>query len=246
MPLCLLGVSRSKDIASLSCPGLPNSIEFRWVTREPLAAATVGASSTSFEPLEHARLLDAIHARFSVLPVRYGVALPDEAAIQAFLSSRWKDLSNDLDRLEGTSEIGVHIEFARSPAPEEPPASSGSSCSNISPARYLALRFARYQRHDQLNAQAQLAAATCVRTLEGLYRSWRRLSPERSGIVRLAFLVDRRRSRAFVRRLETCNADKASQRYTVLGPWPPYSFVGEISLAGGVQCGGGVDARQSQ
>ncbi len=277
MPLHLLGISRSKDVASLSCPsfhgqaqavrlpspasgegqgvrglcqpiasaGLPDSIEVRWVVQDSLAAATVGPVPTSFGPLEHARLLAAIHSHLSVLPARYGVGLPNEEAVQAFLSSRWRDLSSDLDRIEGTSEIGLRIELACSPAPAEPPVSSGAFRSDISPARYLALRQARYQWHDQVNAQAQLAATTCVRAIEGLYRTWRRLSPEPLGMVRLAFLVERRMSQAFAERLETWKADKAGQRYTVLGPWPPYSFVGVVSLAGNVQRGADVDARQS-
>ena len=135
MPLHLLGISRSADITSLPVhrpkgqpsirqPRLeqtvtePHRSEIRWVADGGLAAATVWPLPTTFGPLEHANLLAAIHARFSVLPARYGVGLPDEEAVQAYLSRRGRGLSSDLDRMEGTSEIGLRIQLACSPAAE--------------------------------------------------------------------------------------------------------------------------------
>ena len=191
----------------------------------PLAAATIGPSSRWFGPFEHARLLAAIHARQTVLPARYGMELPDEEAVRAFLSNRSENLLSDLDRVEGANEIGLRIELDCNPV-TKPPASSDSAGSDVSPARYLALRLARYQRQDRASAQAQLAVANLLRALEGLYRSWRQLLPEAFGTVRLAFLVDRQRSEAFVNRLESWKSDQPARRCTVLGPWPPYSFVG--------------------
>ena len=242
MPMHLLGISRRRDIASLPCHwsgGQPAAVrrlpteamggadcrEVRWVVRGCLAAATVYPLPASFGPLDHARLVAAIHAEISILPVRYGAVLPGEEAVQDFLSSRGEDLSRDLGRVEGKSEIGLRIELARGPAPAEPPAPNGSCPSDLSPAGYLAVRRARYQWHDQLNTQAQSAAETCVGALKGLCRDWRRLSPEPLGTVRLAFLVERRLSEAFAARLEMLRAQRTGQRYTLVGPWPPYSFV---------------------
>lgn len=242
MPLHLLGISRSEDTASLPrhCPdgqaavvrhppretiAEPGGSEMRWVVEGPLTAATLWPLPAPFGPLEHARLLAAIHEHMTILPVRYGALLPDDEAVQHFLSNRRENLLDDLDRLHGTAEIGLRIELPHSPLPAEPLAASGSCHSDISPVRYLTARRARYQWHDQLDTQAQLAVATCVRALSGLYRSWQRLSPEPLGIVRLAFLVERKLSEAFAERVEMFRTMKIGRRCRLVGPWPPYSFV---------------------
>jgi hypothetical protein len=242
MPLHLLGISRKGDIAGLPIhwPNGQTSVvrsqsdetiaepycnETRWVADGRLAAATVWPVPSTSGPLEHAALLAAIHARINILPIRYGTVLPDEEAVRHFLSNRRENLLGDLNRLHGTAEIGLRIELPDSPLPTGPLAASGSHHSDISPVQYLAARRSRYQWHDQLDTQAQLAMATCVRALSGLYRNWRRLSPEPLGIVRLAFLVERKLLEKFSERVEMFTTMKIGRRYTLVGPWPPYSFV---------------------
>jgi len=48
---------------------------------------------------------------------------------------------------------------------------------------------------------------------------------EKWGLVRLAFLVERRRIAAFQRRCQASRRERPGEQQTVLGPWPPYSFV---------------------
>ncbi|MGO8745036.1 MAG: GvpL/GvpF family gas vesicle protein [Thermoguttaceae bacterium] len=203
----------------------PHFSKIRWVAHGRLAAATVWPMPSTSGPLEHAALVAAIHARINMLPVRYGTVLPDEEAVRHFLGNRRENLLDDLDRLHGTAEIGLRIELPDSPLPTGPLAASGSYHADISPVQYLAARRVRYQWHDQLETNAQLAVATCVRALSGLYRNWQRLSPEPLGIVRLAFLVERKLSDAFAERVEMFTTMKIGRRCTLVGPWPPYSFV---------------------
>lgn len=219
MSLNLLGISRSRDVTG------PHGGEVRWVAQGPLAAATLSHAPQSFGPLDHARLLATVHQQTCILPVRHGTVLPDEEAVKNFLGSRCKDLHRDLDRLEGSSEIGLRIELSHSPPPEGPLTPSCPCRADISPAAYLAARRARYQSHDELNLHAQLAVETCLQSLGGLFRDWRRLSPEPPGILRLAFLVERTRSDAFTERVTRLDTQKIAGRYTLVGPWPPYSFV---------------------
>lgn len=145
--------------------------------------------------------------------------------LQAELRRRRAGLLRDLDRLKGTAEIGLRIELPHSPGPPDPSLPGGSRDPDSSPLGYLAARRAQYQWQDGLNRRAQLAAETCIRTVKGLYRSWGRLSPEPPGTVRLAFLVERDLSEAFAERLERLQDPAIGQRRTLLGPWPPYSFV---------------------
>jgi hypothetical protein len=228
MPLCLLGICRRRGLSRVSFHENGTvPLALAWVPDGPLAAAALRPAPASFGPLDHARLLAAIHGQLTVLPMRYGAVLPDEEAVRRFLGNRREKLLADLDRLAGAAEIGLRIELPQNPLPGEPLAASGSNHSHISPAGYLAARRARYQWHDQLAAQAQHAAAACVESLDGLYRSWRRLSPEPPGFVRLAFLVERTLSAAFAQRVEKFRATQPGRQCKLVGPWPPYSFVGD-------------------
>ena len=219
MPLQLLGISRSEDVVKPDCS------EVRWVVHGPVKAATAWPLPASFGPLEHARVLMAVHRHISILPVRHGTVLPDEQAVQEVLSNRCEGLLRDLDRLAGTSELGLRIEFSDSPPSADPFAPGGSRHAGVSPAAYMAARRARYQWHDRQSTQAQLAADTCVQALSGLHQDWRRLSSATLGAVRLAFIVQRNRAEAFAARVEGMRSKTIGERYTLVGPWPPYSFV---------------------
>ena len=245
MPLHLLGISRSDDLhrwdagcapASRDGATVPRSSRcetaseldrngVRWVVESELSAATVLPLPPPDGALKHAALLAAIHRHGDILPVRFAVVLPREEAVRDLLRRRRVGLLRDLDRLKGTAEIGLRIELPHSPGPPDPPLPSGSRHPGDSPLGYLAARRARYQWQDDLNHRVQLAAETCVRAVKGLYRSWGRLSPEPPGTVRLAFLVERHLLKAFADRLEMSPARAIGQQRTLLGPWPPYSFV---------------------
>jgi hypothetical protein len=228
MPLHLLGVSRGVDVAGLSHPwGGGQKSEVRWVVEGPLAAAAVEPGDESFGPLEQARLLAAIHRQIAIRPLRYGTVLPQETAVRDFLSRRGASLLRDLLRIEGTGEIGVRVELLG-------PAGASSSCLRetddnrlpaMSPRQYLALRRQCYEWKDQLDGQAQRVTENFVQAVQGLYRQWRVLTSTVPTTVRLAFLVQREHWEAFCHRLETIPPSQACQRYTIVGPWPPYSFV---------------------
>jgi hypothetical protein len=220
----------------------------RWVIRDRVAAA-VWTRSTPPLPLEHAVVLGAIHRRGDVLPVRFGTTLADEDAVCDLLCRRQAEWLEELDCLAGTGEIGLRIELPQGPA--VPASQSRCQVSGVrdqgpgtrcqvsgvrdqvvglslaprqSPAGYLAARQARYQQQDDQCHRAELAAEDCIRTMNGLYRQWRRLRPEPPGVVRLAFLVERGVFAAFAKRLGGLRARRISRRFTFLGPWPPYSF----------------------
>ena len=240
VPLQLLGISRSDEVASLGrgrsdapFPGI------HWVRQGFLTAATATTTATRRRrdnspqaadrgPLEHARLLTAIHRHIGILPARYGAVLPDEEAVRQFLHGHGEELAGELDRLQGTAEMGLRIDLPHGPLPVERStvtASGGFSPSELSPAAYLAARRARYCRHDQRLAEAQQTADTCLRVLKGLFCDWRRRLPEPPGTVRLAFLVRRERTADFTDRVETLESMRIGERCMLLGPWPPFSFV---------------------
>ena len=129
----------------------------------------------------------------------------------------------------GEGEAGTRLP---SPSPLTPgyplagasPGTMRSMVGSEEPSAYLASRRARYREQDDQCRRAEQVAEDCVRTVAGLYCQWRRLRPEPPGTVRLAFLVERHRSAALTKRLARLRARRIEQQFTVLGPWPPYSF----------------------
>jgi hypothetical protein len=240
MTLYLLGISRSEDLARLLCSlASPRSVvrnrepaeacpeprqdAISWVVEEALSAATVQPLPPRSQ-LRHGALLTAIHRCIDILPARLGIVLPGEDALREFLHRQQEKLLQELERLRGTSEIGLRIEFPPSSAAPCPALANHRRDAALSPTGYLAVRRREFARIDRLDRQAQLASEFYLRGLRGLYQDRRRLAAP-PGVLRLAFLVSRKRCEPFRERVRMLGAACASERCTRLGPWPPYSFV---------------------
>ena len=218
--LHFLGVSRSRDT-----PGFPGSPHLEWIRQGPLAAAVVPPSPASSAPLDHARWLEAIHRHITILPVQFSSRRFHEDAIRDLLDRKQASFFPELDRLDGTCEIGLRIELVRNPTPTESSMRAGGCDEPISPAHYLTLRQAWYEQQDRWKDQASHVAEHFARNLRNLYRDWQTLTPRSSGTVRLSFLIDQDRLQEFNKRVHVLLREQKCRRGTLLGPWPPYSFV---------------------
>ena len=118
MPLYPLGISRSRDVPSVPRQDA-GAVNMRWSLAGELACAFIDAPHQAVPPMLHATALEAIHRRICVLPVRFGVALRDEAEIRALLQERRHELLDHLSRLDWTCEMGLRI------TPPSPPETSG-------------------------------------------------------------------------------------------------------------------------
>jgi hypothetical protein len=225
MPLHLLGISPGDEAAGLgTVPFARPSVH--WVREGSLAAATAPAGAAAMGPLDHARLLAAIFEHINILPARFGAVLPDEGAVRHFLRSHGDALCGQIDCLRGGVEMALRIDLPHLRWPAEPTGPLPDAPSSApSPADYLASRRANYRRQDRLVAQAQWATDVYLRALKGLFRQWRRRSPEPPGTLRLAFLVPREQAAAFAERVALLRAMQIGQPSRLFGPWPPYSFI---------------------
>jgi hypothetical protein len=223
MPLYPLGISRRRDL-----PHVPEqaagSVYVRWCLAGELACAFIDALHRAVPPMLHATVLDAIHRRICVLPVRFGVALRDEAEIQSLLNDRRHELSDHLDRLDWTCEMGVQIAPFSTLEPQ-----AAVSPIRQSPLAYLEQRRSHYQHVDDDVEQDCSLVQRLVERLQGYYRQWRKLPASAAHRIRLAFLVEQNRAMAFQSRVENALNTCPEGRCTVLGPWPPYSFVEALS-----------------
>ncbi len=214
MALYLLGITRSRDFSQLADQSVS------WVFAEKLAGVVLGPRAAPPEPDVHVRVLTAIHSRTDVLPVRLGIAAPDEETMRVMLLTNARELTAALDRLKGACEMGLRILFSH-----KQPHFSDNVTAAVSPADYLSLRRARYDWEDALNQEADSVVSRYLEAVQGLCRQWQRLTPAPPGLVRLALLVDRQCSAALRHRLEATHATHQAEHYMLLGPWPPYSFV---------------------
>ena len=87
MPLYPLGISRSRDVPSVPRQDA-GAVNMRWSLAGELACALIDAPHQAVPPMLHATVLEAIHHRICVLPVRFGVAFRDEAEIRTLLQER--------------------------------------------------------------------------------------------------------------------------------------------------------------
>ena len=218
MPLYPLGISRRRDVPSVP-EQAAGSVVMRWSLAGELACAFIDAPHQAVPPMLHAAALNAIHRRICVLPVRFGVALRDEAEIHSLLQDRRHELLDHLSRLDSTCEMGLRI------APPDHPITQATSSKPQLPLAYIEERRSHYQRVDEGELRGRSIVQQFVERLQSYYRQWRKLQSSPSHPIRLAFLVERDRVAAFQTRLEnTCSTDQDG-RCVVLGPWPPYSFV---------------------
>jgi hypothetical protein len=219
MPLYPLGISRRRDIPSVPKQAA-GPIDMCWSLAGDLACAYIDAPHQAVPPMLHAAVLDAIHRRICIVPLRFGVALHDEAEIRALLQNRREELVEHLDRLDSTCEMALRIAPLR-PSRTQVAVSAGPQ----SPLAYLDERRLHYQGADEIAERDRLIVERIVERLQGCYRQWRKLQASVAYTIRLAFLVERDREAAFRRRLEEISGMDRQWRWSLLGPWPPYSFV---------------------
>jgi hypothetical protein len=172
--------------------------------------------------------------------VRFGVALGGEDEISSLLQDRRRELLDNLSRLDWTCEMGLRIAgdcppvrvrkkgtgpfIAAIASPRALPAKVASAKPQ-SPLAYIEQRRSHYRRVDEGEERDRSVVQQIVERLHGYYREWRKLPSSPSHPIRLAFLVERDRVASFQSRVEnTCGTDP-QRRCTILGPWPPYSFV---------------------
>jgi hypothetical protein len=169
--------------------------------------------------LAYEKVVDAIHRRLSVIPLRYGCLMESESAIIRWLEDHRQEYEALLGRLGGLTEMGIRVLCAARPG------SLPGSC--LPPgAAYLASLRNRYSLGDSFAPEEAQLADRIAGWLSGCYTEQRReISPAGQGrLVSLYFLTPRsavERFRHKARRIRPPGGAKL----LLSGPWPPYNFV---------------------
>ncbi|GHJ37865.1 gas vesicle protein [Streptomyces sp. TS71-3] len=239
----------------------------RLVTQGSLAAVTASLPADEFgaggleewlkdlDQLErlarsHNEVVDALHARTTVLPMRLATVYLDDARLSRVLRERAEGFGQLLDRLDGQVEMGVKV-YA-TPAARTPAATSArgaepqDTAEGESPGRAYLRRRQAHRRHSRdVHRTAGEVAARLPRTAAPLVRARAVHRPQQGelaprigeNVANEAYLVARSDVMGFRGTLEGMADGAPGVHVEVTGPWAPYSFADGTSADGGATQG---------
>jgi hypothetical protein len=194
------------------------------VAAHGLAAAVSLVEETNSAPslaslLDYERVIEAIHARQAVIPLRYGCLLESESAILRLLENQRQEYRALLVRLSGMAEMGIRILW-----PERPGILSRSPSSPGS--RYLASLRSRCGSGISLAPEETQLADRITGLLSACHAEQRR-EVSLSGRGRLVSLYHLTPKTAVERWREIAQkiCPPSGAKLLLSGPWPPYNFV---------------------
>jgi hypothetical protein len=193
------------------------------VAAHGLAAVVSRVEETSSAPsvssvLAFERVVEAIHARQAVIPLRYGCLMESESAIIRLLENHRQEYEALLDRLRGMTEMGIRVL-----CPARPGFLPGST---LSPgAAYLASLRNRYSSGNSLAPEEAQLADQITGLLSGCYTEQRReiLPAEQGRLLSLYFLMPKTGVEHFRHQARQISPPGGT-KLLLSGPWPPYNF----------------------
>jgi hypothetical protein len=171
--------------------------------------------------LSYARVVEALHADRTVLPMRYGCLFREEPRVVELLRLHREEYAAILRELDGCVEIGVRVLM-------ENGNSSNADCgvlvaeslSQAPGTAYLAGRRAVYAEREWRDREE----GKVVAALTGLFVRWKAESLQsNSPHVALSFLVKREAVEPFRVAFRRFSRTERA-RLLLSGPWPPYNF----------------------
>ena len=195
--------------------------------------------------LIYARVIEELFQRGTVLPMRYGCLLENNAAVEQMLTLHHPSYQSALDRVEGCVEMGLRIlptppDLVPANAEEQtvwsrgrqiltemasnPEVSAGGK--SLTGIAYLTSRKNRFEQVDQ---QLALGEQIANRLLEDLRARFVLAVTEKplagqSWLISVHFLVRHELIKSFVTEFHQIQAPNQKQML-LTGPWPPYNFV---------------------
>jgi hypothetical protein len=196
--------------------------------------------------LAYGKAVEIFHRYFTVVPLRYGSSLQDEAAVLNFLSRNEKALKRLLQKLKDCVEMGIRITVPKNQDENQParewfdnPENAGNAPGIRSGKSYLESRKRAFSDRNLLEKRGRQAVENCKAALKGLYVDMKveigvsvpqsvLFKPEAGSSATEAavvhFLVPRDRMEAFYTSFDTLCVQRDTHEMYLSGPWPPYNF----------------------
>lgn len=199
---------------------LMNADALRGLEGEPLSPdSRLAALATA-----HDQAVLGLHARGSVLPLRFGTVVEDRRLIQQILKRREGELLTAIEEIEGMVEILCRVQSSASAA-EEPTASSRPAATGTA---YIAARL----REAQIQQDRRLRIDRMLEELDAELREHAgrtyALEPVQPGqLFNSAYLLPSRTLPEFFDAVDSYRAPltRHGLELVTTGPWPPYHFV---------------------
>ena len=180
------------------------------------------------ELLAYAQVVEALHRRQAVVPMRYGSFLNGIPAIRDVLKARQHQYETLLAELEGHVEMGIRIILPEKEC--ENLSLEGTILPNeksaINGRAYLARRKVHYQMQEEMSQDRQAFVDRYIHSFSGLYAKHRTEKDMNNGVVILSlyFLTPESAVNRFRETFGDMMA-KGNDEALLTGPWPPYNFV---------------------
>jgi len=193
------------------------------LTAHGLAAAVSAVEEITSPPsisslLAYERVVEGIHDRQAVIPLRYGCVMESDSAVIRLLENQRPEYETLLARLRGMAEMGIRL---LSPARAVVlPASLPSPG-----AAYLTSLRKRHNSATALGPEEGQLADQVAGLFSGCYTERRRevSSSSQGRLVSLYFLIPKTCVEQFRQRArQICLPGAAKVLWS--GPWPPYNF----------------------
>ncbi|PAZ15258.1 gas vesicle protein [Streptomyces sp. SA15] len=178
----------------------------------------------------HQELQERLMADGAVLPMRFGMLAPDDAAVRAALQEMGEEYTRRLDELHGTTEFNLKAARAQDDLLREVLIESdearrlnertrdgdGSYEDRVALGELVA---------RQVDARQRLLADQVVQRLSGLARAQVEAAPAKDDFLNVSFLVERARAHEFTEAGQRLARDYGeAYDFRLRGPLPPYSF----------------------
>lgn len=180
------------------------------------------------ELLAYAKVVEAIHCRRAVVPMRYGCFLNGIPAIRDVLKERQGQYVTLLAELSGCVEMGIRILLPEKECEHIPPEATSlpNGKSTLDGRSYLAQRKIHYQMQAETSKGCQAFIDRYIEAFSGLYARCRTETDTKNGvfILSLYFLTPGSAVIRFREIFENMMA-QGNDEAMLSGPWPPYNFV---------------------
>ena len=193
------------------------------VGKNGLSAAVSRISDAELSPdiprvLAYKSVIESIHHRGAVIPLRYGSVFEQESQIAELLEERGQHYAKLLRELEGRVEMGVRV-LSKS-------AERGQPFLSLSGGAYMAAQREHYAQADEIGLEQEQISREIHRLLAGLFARSKTESGFLAGnpLLSLHFLVPKNSITPF-RKVFQRMSQFPSARVLSSGPWPPYNFV---------------------
>jgi hypothetical protein len=192
---------------------------------------TAGVQATEAHLWQHEAVVEALMADRTVLPVRFGTMLADEAAAQTALERHYASFVADLARVHGRVELGLRVLWEsdvnqpQTADPHQAEKGHGERLGSDGWA-YMLARLAGEHRFQAQRRRAEELALDIHAPLARLAAdSTRQVLVTPRLLLTAAYLVEQDRLVAFQREVEALRKIYPDLGFLCTGPWPAYSFV---------------------